>query len=642
MIRALRFRNFGPFRGEHFIELQPICYAMTARRDTDPTRSNWSGKSMVMEAIDFVIYGRLNPVRRFDADGWITRGENEGEVALYHEQGSVTRSRTRGKPTQIRYESNGLKAAQQEAQAAILEWIRLTEDDFRSSSYFEQKEMARFVRARPEDRMETVSGWFQLHRIEDAEKLARDESSAHVREIQKHQMRKQTLTELLANIPSDLDKTIETLTEEVDTIDAEIHDLTSRRDAVRAVKAAKQTVEDYEKVVERGKKLKDEAEAPELENVFKNAEVAEKMITELSSKHAEAQRVTAQRKKVSLGQFDGNCPVSPGFACPAKAVINTDRERTKSALQEAEASERAFLGALEQTKKEKEHVLRAKKEIERKRIELAQLRDHAEALRERRNEAKRILKKAEDEDGNALYEQITKARETKDKIVGDLATARAGKKRGDDLRSELARLEKTIEEEQRAQGLASAAAAVFKATHRRIAEVSLASIGEAANLGLEAAGAALRVDIRWEREGKEPARVCEACGAAFPSSAKVKQCEFCKADRGKNTIQKLEFALSDRSGAADDLVGIAFQLAAGSWILGARHSPWSTAMIDEPFGALDAHHRRSLAKHLAAMLSTRYSYRQALIIAHDTASLDAFPGRIEIIASKNGSTIRVV
>jgi DNA repair exonuclease SbcCD ATPase subunit len=107
-------------------------------------------------------------------------------------------------------------------------------------------------------------------------------------------------------------------------------------------------------------------------------------------------------------------------------------------------------------------------------------------------------------------------------------------------------------------------------------------------------------------------------------------------------IDKLELVLSDQSGAADDLVGVALQLSASAWLRAERGSAWSTVLIDEPFGQLDAAHRRALSAHLSAMLAGRYGFEQAMVIAHHASVLDALPGRIEVIGEGGRSRVRVV
>jgi ABC-type taurine transport system ATPase subunit len=93
--------------------------------------------------------------------------------------------------------------------------------------------------------------------------------------------------------------------------------------------------------------------------------------------------------------------------------------------------------------------------------------------------------------------------------------------------------------------------------------------------------------------------------------------------------------MSDKSGAYDDLAGIAMQLAAGAWLLDARDSPWSTCLADEPFAHTDASLRRGLARFFANAPG-RSIFRQLFLIAHSNDAIDMLPHRIEIVVSKDG------
>lgn len=173
---------------------------------------------------------------------------------------------------------------------------------------------------------------------------------------------------------------------------------------------------------------------------------------------------------------------------------------------------------------------------------------------------------------------------------------------------------------------------------RKIAEEVLGHIENEANAMLADAAIPLTVHVQWSREGQGLARACEACGASFPASAKIKACTRCNAPRGPQMQNKLDFVLSDQSGAAEDLAGIAVQLAASAWLREDRKSDWEPIVIDEAFGQLDAANRRSLAQHLGQLIGGK----QALIIAHHAQVLDALPGRIVISRGKDASTVRVV
>jgi DNA repair exonuclease SbcCD ATPase subunit len=121
----------------------------------------------------------------------------------------------------------------------------------------------------------------------------------------------------------------------------------------------------------------------------------------------------------------------------------------------------------------------------------------------------------------------------------------------------------------------------------------------------------------------------------------VKQCGRCGTERGPLLVNKLYLVLSDRSGAAEDLAGAAIQLAASAWLRRERASGWGSALIDEPFGALDASNRRAFAVHLTVMLR-RYGFEQSFIVSHSADTVGMLPGRIVVDNVGGRATVRVV
>jgi hypothetical protein len=97
-IESVRLVNWGCFKGEHVLDLDAIPYAVVATREGDPERSNWNGKTMLLEAIPFALYG----VHRHRLEeGWISKGEVESSVTLMFDGWTVCRFRVPGKGTQL-------------------------------------------------------------------------------------------------------------------------------------------------------------------------------------------------------------------------------------------------------------------------------------------------------------------------------------------------------------------------------------------------------------------------------------------------------------------------------------------------------------------------------------------------------------
>ena len=169
----------------------------------------------------------------------------------------------------------------------------------------------------------------------------------------------------------------------------------------------------------------------------------------------------------------------------------------------------------------------------------------------------------------------------------------------------------------------------------------LAEIEGYANDLLTLVGADLEVEVCWGRDGTGLADSCSGCGAAFPSSRKVKACARCGAERGPKIVEKLDIDVSRRSGCADDFTGIAVALGASRWLREDRGSEWGVALLDEPTSQMDAANVRAFSAKLPEMLRAS-GFAQAFVVSHHRSALSSMPGRIEITSKDGVSIARVI
>lgn len=645
MIKTLYMKNCGPFRGEHTITFGEGAYAIVARHDTDPRKSNRVGKSFILEMIDFPITGRFNKSRGYDADGWITNGEREAIVRLtFDDDTYVERSKRRGQSTQVRFARPGDKEAAQDAAAeAVLEYIGLDADDFRNAVYFEQRKMAKLVdpdQTKPADRLEVISGWFGLGLTERAESLAGERALEHEKELSRLIARRDAMQTTASADASEEDT--DALSKRVTELNEAKRVLEAERMEADRIEEARHTVANQEKQLEEVRRLRDHLGS--LSDVTDALEAARVRVNEAAHAVATCSAEIRKRKKTALGLFDGACPVAP-IQCPAKAQINGDRSANEKALEAA----RAPLAGLEETHaravedldplvQKQRRFFDAQRDLERAR---EGVRESAASARTAKAFLLQALRLGSSFATWSDYRKDLANRfETiEEELRASMVKLGIAKRAVQDtarVRAEIGRLEKEIEAKQRLVTLHLRARAIFRLAQRRVAERNLSFVETEANYQLGEAGIDLTVNARWEREASGPAKTCDECGAAFPSSAKVKECGRCGAARGQHTVQRLDFVLSDRSGAFNDLGGIVLQLSAGSWLLGARSSPWACAMLDEPFAACDAYNRRALATQFLRLLS-RGVWRQAIVISHSPDTVDLYPRKIVITEHADGS-----
>lgn len=662
---AILLRNYGPFRGEHRLDLAATHYGIVAATDERPGRSNWLGKTTLASAVAFVLHG--DHAWRLE-DDLITDAENIGGVELVTDTGlHVARMRTRGEKTLLTVGQAKDKAAQDLVDRAV----GLAAQDFPVTCYFRQKQMSRFVVARPGERSAIVRAWLALDPLERCAARARAEVGAIVDEMRSLRAvvdEERRFEERLGS-PEPRGLAVK--------IDAEIEE------ARRAHRAAAQRLEVAEAtlVALQGDRVEQDAidhgkhasavsarfgAAQRMssavrdachyltgvphpndptrewwESIEKYEDLYEIQATGLQQEAAQARVTERHLAQVASASFDGTCPVLPGFACPAKEQIN--HRAAEAAASVTDAAEAVRVREKEATRLQQVvRILRDRRKMWESACgeaasadQAVQLFAAAAARHEERlargtdlvDQARKEKAAAQEAAANAL------------RAIGGLEAAQAHWAKvhaaADAARGRLAALSQRL-------AALRAAANVYgrNGAQRAIAEGALARVEARANASLSQMGVALRVGVSWGREAEGLAAACDDCGLPFPASAKAKECARCGAPRGEKRVDRLDLDLSDVSGAAEDLAGVAFQLAASEWLRARRGAPWASAILDEPVGALDEAHRRDFGRGIGRILGA-HGFAQSLVVAHHADVLDALPGRIAISWIKGRPSIRV-
>jgi DNA repair exonuclease SbcCD ATPase subunit len=685
-IRRLTLCNFGPYRDEQTIELDAKVYAIVAQHVENPDRSNWLGKTTFLESIDFALYGNHRYAKE---DLWISREASEGFVELETTDGMIIRrARSRGKSTKLTVDDGGRNLAKDEADAHIVTRIGLDKADFRNTSYFEQRAMARFVNADPGVRMGIIASWFRLEPLQECEKAVRTQATdladaVQALETQIAGKRSYIIQNYRATSPAStsaapsaemmvesMEQEAAVATKKVSDLEAEVDDLQAQLLAGVADRAEwaghQEKAAEWDRVAARGKFRAGELSA--LRTVHEEADTAtpkaieslkEGMMFATTRKqvaYADLTRATTeatQKGQLAKGEFDGLCPVA-GIQCPAKDEINAPRKRNLVMFDEAKATkakaQAAYTLAVEEVadaQRRHEKAVGSVSEAKERLASMARLESELESLRALAGTLHTSVLRVKGEppeDIAPIKAEIGKLRTEIDELraSGSYQT-RAAQAITTTMR-ELVLLEAELVEKFKEASVFREAVQIFgrNGAQKRVAEGALSKIEAGANDLLKTCGIDLSMGVQWAREGGGLATECEICGTPFPASARVKACVKCKAERGPKMVNKLDITLSDRSGAAEDLAGIAFQLSASAWLRNDRSSAWGTACIDEPFTALDTANRKALAIHFATMLKGTYGYEQSFIVAHNRDVMESLPARIEIFADAKGSKLNVV
>ena len=644
-IERIALTNWLRFEGDHELLLGPKVYAICAEKVDDPERSNFLGKTSLLEAIWFALYGTHRHDRE---DDWITHGQREGSVTLTLSDGAmIRRSRKRGKSTQLLVEGSAQKEAQRMIDDTL---VGMTEADSVATWYFAQRELPRVVLQTPAERMKTVGAWLELEPLQRCEERARgilSEIGDHLRQLRRdEEMIIDQMNQFATAYGMEEDERsddrdqmagfLQTARKILAETEQALVDAGEGAERLTKWRQAKQLSEQFDAIVTDGKQTRRELDATWDDDVDPDRQMgADHIYREAVKGVGVARTELEQKRQLARGKFDGTCPVGD---CPCPIVDDLNAQREKNADLHAATSERfaTLQDEAIRLQGEAETIDERKRERDRLLYRVEDLRAKAAKLLPAHELIKEIGSPPEDDDSG----DIEQLRLDRDSVALEAAGLERDLARFDELAARLEELRAEQVDIRERLAIARQAAWIFgrDGAQKRAAEQALAVIEHGANARLRQCEIDLTVSVRWGRtHSSKLAEQCEGCGGALPASKRVKECPDCGAERGPKVIPRLDVALSDRSGAADDIGGMAFQLSASDWLRTERDTRWGLACIDEAVAQCDARHRQQIGSHLATMLSG--SFRQALVVSHDRAFTDMMPGRIIIHADDKRSWI---
>lgn len=644
MITKIRWKNCFCFRGEHELTLGAGVFAITAKYEDDAQRSNWGGKSSLLKL--------LGPMPFFGwhgadlEDDWITEGEDSAYYEVTLDSGvRIRRERTRGKSTQVLFFDGSKKVGQKGAQAQIEAHIGLSKTDFFASCFFKQKETDKLITLQPGDRYELVAGWLDLVPLQTCYERAREDLLEVSKDVTKYEglvrESKAAIEQVLAAVGlqsvAEIDLEIASSTQRFDDLSKkaiEAGDFVTR--VARLAMAHERQAAAKESILKLDAEWLDLTKARD-ELVVESLKSREDALSNADKAlEGHATRCT-QLSILAGGNFDGNCPVSAGFACPARKLINDQREKHQKELDKAR--ETYSLAEAVRTAAKKDYTL-SLQVVRQKNVLDQRIEDVERQIAHYRPLAEAVLDPLPDYNPS---DEATRLNREVGQLQSRVWALSKAKRDLDSLEATLATRVTAFTDLQTRQQRLAESAAVFKLAQTKCAEEGLAEIEEGANELLADAGIDLSVKISWEKESHGLAKHCDTCGTFFPTSTKVRTCSGCQSPRGQHFVEKLQVRLSDTSGGAEDLGGLSLQLSAAAWLRSRRGSAFDTVYLDEVGSALDASNRKALGRHISNMITGRFGFKQGFVVSH-SPDIDAmFQGRIEILVKKDGTrTVSVV
>lgn len=645
-LAELELVNWKCFRGEHKVRFGRGLHAVTARQEDNAARSNWLGKTSLLSAIRFALTGEHG--ERLE-DMWISRerggsweADGASVLARLSDGTVITRTRRRGKSTQVGVlvpGSGPALASGPDAELKIAHLLGLSTEEFDDVCFFGQKQLARRLKQDPAERMATFAKWFGLGPLQ----RCWEHDSAELRRLQtEHAVMHAEFVAEQARLES-LEKVVEALDSDPDVLREQAEREKAAGRAANEASQARAALErdrldslEFERLKAEGvaataalKALR--ASSPEQESALVDQQAAE-----ARAAHQNADLEATKAEKLARGEFDGVCPLAR-LACPSAPWVTEVGKRDHEQLQRARgALETAARRRVELDGKQREARLAAQ-EVASREATLVQLRKRAEALLPAHKRHQAADPKADEtwQDAAVHFQAAAELESRANALLAarqGLAKAR-GQARGTQARlGEISARMAVLRESCLVFGRAGA--------QRRVAERELAEIERSGCTALASLGSGLSYAVTWGRPVQgQLAPHCDACGSPF-AEKKATRCA-CGAERGPKLNERLDIVPNRVSGGAEDLCGLAFGLASWAWLRRERASEWGAVFLDEPFGALDLHHKRELSVQLPALLAA-VGVEQAFLVAHEAALVDAAAARVSIVSDGEWSRIEEV
>jgi DNA repair exonuclease SbcCD ATPase subunit len=646
-IESLEIAGWMPFSSEFRLALPAGPIAIVGMHGGDGRRSNRAGKTSLLEAITWCLYGVHR--KRLD-DAIINRSCDECQVTVNLGWMRVTRSRARGRSTKLVVADRDVLADKEitltgiAAQQYIEDVLARSLEDYLATSCFRQGDVDSIISRTAGERLTLVSEWLQQSKWIDARRIQSARASAVDTALaEKRATRDSAAGYVLGDEKrtalewevAELDVAIRELREQGGDLSTQLAEAASLRNQLqlhrdlRGLRHEVQTIRT---------KLKGRAE---LDAELAAAQQRESELAVVANEAAHAMR-SLQRARAE--GFDGHCPVTCE-QCPVRDTVNETLQK---------ATDR-FTAAREASQAASAEWAGAKSEVAALRIRVAEFDRNAaryQSLVARGKEIAAGLTATEEEAEAAPSAQPIQLQLEALRAEVDEKSRRLGELQAM-LRNDSVNVErhKTLEAElvqaQRQSKVSHLALSAIAAVPARIAAEQLGELEAEANVLLAGTGVSLR--FSWARELADKASVCDACGYIF-ASKRGDECAMCQAPRGKKRAQELELLCDDGSGVEEDvrynsggtraIVGAAVRLAASAMLRRLRPSASAWAIVDEPFGSLDAENREQLAQTFSGMLGS-VGFEQALVVSHDPYLLAALPHRIVIDKDGGTSTVRL-
>jgi DNA repair exonuclease SbcCD ATPase subunit len=186
IVKSLKVCNFLPFKGEQTISFPASgVISVLGQYEEENTRSNRSGKSALLEAIRYCLYGESRARREVDL---IHDGETEMFVECEFDFNGtiVTIKRGRDSKNKSLLELKGTTGYKKDIQGEIVRLVGMDYDDFVSTCFFKQEDIHGFMTLPSSEKKKLLRRWLGMDYwsvYEDSSKKKVDETQTAIAKL---------------------------------------------------------------------------------------------------------------------------------------------------------------------------------------------------------------------------------------------------------------------------------------------------------------------------------------------------------------------------------------------------------------------------------------------------------------------------
>lgn len=690
-LKEIEIENFGIIREAHlfFSESNPVI-GLIGRYESEENsgRSNRSGKSTFVEAMEYLLFGKartrhhgklINRTAQVNGEGMMVRGVYELQTG---QEVEIIRTRTndgKGTASVTGFEGSGWE----EVNKNIAELIGFSHEENKNTSYFSQGDIHAFMKSTPKDKRQLLLDWLDQTRWQKRSEFAKQNSAKVSDKVNQ-------LTTTLNALPEpegDLDELEEQIEETRDAIKITESEIETVRNRLQNLE------NEYNEVAEQ-LSLEREKESilsqiknteEELENASGNARKKNDLLRELSSKRKYLKETKAKNEKElgiareifevfrdrenelrikhkALLSNQGTCPILRE-ACN-RVDVDNNRDlagEIEKVFSERGKAEHEYDKIYDLKSNEVESIENSIGKIHKAisnlgNTDVERIEKRLDRLDEQLESATKELKPNNRnqteiaKEKNDVSERMEELNLALGKYTAQIQNLKESVRRAKEHKERKRRIRKSLDEAKLDLGAWQYCAYMFgdRGIPNEFIKGAFETLESDVNYILSRMNCGLSVEFKPYRETKNFEPSCLACGNEFKT--RERKCSGCGESRQKKRVEQLVLIIHDAienvvsdfsldSGGGQVLISFAVRLALLFFKIRQGNCEVPPIVLDEIVGMLDPVNRQAVIDVVLNILTEEYGVKQIFWISHNEEILDMIENGLVVTRFDSHSTV---